>query len=201
MLQLTTELEAVNTMLMSIGESPVNTLDNPGVVDAVLAKSTLDEVNREVQSRGWHFNTERNYKLVPEAFSPFNIYVPNGTLYLDAVDPNIDVVTRGNPARLYDKRNHTYEWASPVFVDMVVLLEFENLPQTARSYITIRAARLFQTRVVGSETLHGFHEQSEFQALLALKRAESARADRNLLTGNYGVYRVLDRKASSGGMW
>jgi len=39
MLQLTTELEAVNTMLMSIGESPVNTLDNPGVVDESLKRS------------------------------------------------------------------------------------------------------------------------------------------------------------------
>ena len=47
----TTELEAINTMLSVIGESPVNTVDGSGVVDAVLARQILHEVSRHVQSR------------------------------------------------------------------------------------------------------------------------------------------------------
>lgn len=189
---LTTELEAVNSLLLAIGESPVNTLDSSGVVDAVLARQVLTDTSREVQSRSWHFNTERNLTLHPQAFQPFHIYVPANVLWLDAVDTRIDVVVRGD--KLYDKARHSIEFEGPVTVDMTLMLAFDQLPQTARTYITVRAARLFQTRMVGSDTLHGFHERDEFQALVNLRRAENQRADRNILTGNFDVYRVLDRR-------
>ena len=53
----TTHLEAVNTMLSTIGEAPVNSLTGSLPTDASMAKNILDEVNREVQSGGWKFNT------------------------------------------------------------------------------------------------------------------------------------------------
>ena len=46
----TTELEAVNIMLSSIGEAPVNSLSS-GLVDAELAQTTLHNVSREVQAQ------------------------------------------------------------------------------------------------------------------------------------------------------
>ena len=52
----TTELEAVNSMLATIGEAPVNSITGTLPLDASLAKNTLNEINREVQSAGWHFN-------------------------------------------------------------------------------------------------------------------------------------------------
>ena len=61
----TTKLEAVNTMLGVIGETPVNTLGGTSrPVSVVSAESVLDEVNREVQSRGGHFNTEHDYDFL-----------------------------------------------------------------------------------------------------------------------------------------
>ena len=53
----TTELEAINTILSTIGESPLNTLSGSLPVDGTMAKNVLNEINREVQSMGWHFNT------------------------------------------------------------------------------------------------------------------------------------------------
>ena len=53
----TTQLEAVNTMLSTIGEAPVNSLTGSLPVDASMAVNILNEVNREVQSAGWKFNT------------------------------------------------------------------------------------------------------------------------------------------------
>ena len=53
----TTELEAVNTLLHTIGEAPVNSLTGTLPIDATLANNTLSEVSREVQSAGWHWNT------------------------------------------------------------------------------------------------------------------------------------------------
>ena len=59
----TTELESVNTMLSMIGEAPVNSLTGTLPLDGTIAKNTLTEINREVQSAGWHFNSRYEYTL------------------------------------------------------------------------------------------------------------------------------------------
>uniref|UniRef100_UPI0040473467 hypothetical protein n=1 Tax=Shewanella sp. TaxID=50422 RepID=UPI0040473467 len=55
----TSKLDAVNTMLSSIGEAPVSSLSS-GLIEAEIAETILDTIDREVQSMGWHFNTELN---------------------------------------------------------------------------------------------------------------------------------------------
>ena len=59
----TTKLEAINVMLTAIGESPVNTITSSTTTDVSIAIQILDNVSREVQSVGWHFNTDTNYLL------------------------------------------------------------------------------------------------------------------------------------------
>ncbi len=59
----TTELEAINIMLAAIAEAPINSLTGTLPVDAVTAQSTLAEINKEVQSEGWSFNTEIDVTL------------------------------------------------------------------------------------------------------------------------------------------
>lgn len=192
MLSATTELDAINTMLSSIGEAPVNTVEDNGVVDAVMAKQILRAVSREVQARGWHFNIEKGYVLTP-TFPEKEIKFPPHTLRVDTVgsDSNIDVVVRGN--RLYDRRRHTFEFDKAVTVDMVILLHFDELPEPARQYITIRAARIFQERVVGSPELSQFSQKDEIRALVVLRELEADTADYNMLTDSYAVARVLHR--------
>ena len=77
--------------------------------------------------------------------------------------------------------------------ELVLLLEFDELPQAARHYITIRSARVFQQRVVGSDRLQAFAERDEARARAALERYESKTADHNILTGNYDVMQIIDR--------
>lgn len=189
----TTELEAINIMLSTIGESPVNSLGEvPGVVDAVVAKSVLKEVSTAVQEEGWHFNIEKNFTLTPD-FINKEITIPANCIQCDATgqDSERDVCVRGT--RLYDRDNHTYVFDRPVQVDMVLVLGFEELPQAARNYITIRAARVYQQRVVGSETLGNFTEKDEARARAGLRKFESDTADYNILNGSWGVMRILDR--------
>ena len=65
---LTTKLEAVNIMISVIGESPVNTLGGTSVpVTVIQSVQVLDETNKAIQSEGWHFNTEYDYPLIPDA--------------------------------------------------------------------------------------------------------------------------------------
>lgn len=193
-LSMTSELDAVNIMLGTIGESPINSLDAAtGVVDAVTARAILSEVSVQVQEEGWHFNTDYEFVLTP-ALSTKEIYVAANTIEVDAsaYDRNdIDVAIRGN--RLYDRKNKTYQFEKPIKADLTILLEFNELPQAARHYITIRAARVFQQRVVGSDTLGSFTEKDEARALRSMRRYESKTADYNILTGNYSVMRTIDR--------
>lgn len=189
----TTELEAVNTILAVIGESPISSLqEGAAVADAVTARSTLSEVCRAVQSRGWHFNTDKDVTLTPAAYTN-EIIVPLNCLRVDTTEEykDNDVAHRGT--KLYDRRKQTYQFTTSVKVDMVVLLPFEELPETARHYITIKAARVFQSRTVGSDALFQFTAVDERDALAALKRAEGITGDYNILTGNSTVYRVLNR--------
>ena len=190
----TSELEAINTILSVIGESPISTLsDISSVADAVTAQSTLSEVSRQVQTKGWHFNTEKDFELSPETYSK-EITVPSNALRVDTSGDSreTDVVQRGQ--RLYNRTRHTYQFDSSIKCEIVVLLPFEELPQAARHYVTIKAARVFQSRTVGSDALYQFTALDEKDALLDLKRNEGITGDYNILHSNPTVYRSLIRE-------
>lgn len=190
----TSELEAINTILSVIGESPISSLsDISSVADAVTAQSILSEVSRQVQTKGWHFNTEKDFELSPDTFAK-EIVVPSNALRVDSMgdDREMDVVQRGN--KLYDRVKHTFQFDKSIKCDLVVLLPFDQLPQAARHYITIKAARIFQSRTVGSEALYQFTSVDERDALLDLKRNEGITGDYNILTSNPTVFRSLIRE-------
>lgn len=53
-----TRLEAVNRILVSMGELPVDDLEQP-LTEVELALTHIDMANKEVRLDGWYFNTER----------------------------------------------------------------------------------------------------------------------------------------------
>jgi hypothetical protein len=89
------------------------------------------------------------------------------------------VVPRG--AKLYDLTNKTFEFAAPVTVDLIQGLEFEEMPSSARVYITVRAARKYQDRYFGDEATHSYSKQDEIEALVALKNEDLEFDDPNML--------------------
>lgn len=85
----------------------------------------------------------------------------------------------------YDRDKNREGWdpaeRSVLYIDAQWMFGFEEIPQTARDYIMIRAARRFQQSVAGSATLASFSEQDELQALRALKRDQGENDDYNML--------------------
>jgi hypothetical protein len=166
----TTELEAVNEMLTAIGTTPVNSLAVSGLTDAAIAKDTLAFISREVQSRGWWFNTNRGMTLNPSANE---IAVPSNYIRVTPSLPSSSGVgeTRQFTVRngkLFDLLANNSTFMTSVKADVVLLLDFEHMPESARRYATIRAARIFQTKVMGDEQLGVFnsiHEQEAWQIL------------------------------------
>lgn len=185
-----TELEAVNLMLSVIGEAPVNTLTVSGLSDVAIARNILSETSRSVQERGWHFNTEDDYTLPVEADG--SIPVPANILRIDPMrDQDVDLTQRGN--RMYDRENHTFKIGKSIKFAVTFGLPFDQLPQAARHYIAVKAARSFQKRTLGSQLIEAFTQDEEMSALLALKDQETDTGDYNLLTGSWDTFQILDR--------
>lgn len=182
-LSATTTLDAVNVMLKGIGQAPTNTLvDGGGSVDVESAFLTLNETSRQVQGLGWHFNKDIGMKLMPESLTDF-VRLPENTLRVDEVYPDdlrmgSDMVQRG--LRLYDRRKHTYQIGRPVVVDIVMMLPFDELPQYARTYITISAARKFAQDETGNSDITRLSKDDEERALIQLEQLDAEHAGSNL---------------------
>lgn len=179
----TTELEAVNTILSTIGEAPLNSLTGSLPVDGTVAVNILSEITREVQSAGWHFNT--HYKVTLTRDTGNKIPLATNILRVE-LDNNryskvqYDIVQRDNYLYNLAKNQDTFD-TNFEDVTVVYLLPFNEIPEQAKRYITIRSARVFHDRTLGANTLHKFSTEDEARALIVLKQAEAS-------TGDYSIF-------------
>ena len=188
----TTELESVNIMLAAIGESPINTLTGLLPVDARLAQSTLAEVNKGVQSEGWSFNTEIDVTFTKDNTTK-QISIATDILRIDPnihQHPSVDAIQRG--LKMYDRLNNTFEFDEDLICTVVYFRPFTEIPEPARYYITIKAARIFVDRLVSDQGLRTFTEQDELRARSVLMETDLANADHNILRGDPSLTCVFD---------
>lgn len=192
----TTELEAVNRLLGSIGQGPVNTLEFSGIPDVSDALAALRETLKDVEAVGWSWNTDRNYTLNPDPSG--YIAIPDGALEADPEDKSSTVVIRRNPATgklsLYDTNEQTFKFDDSVDVYIVWAFPFEDIPQAARTYVTILAGRRFQAERVTSEVLERFEQEQEARAYANLYRIERRVRDANSFRNNSEGARMLRRR-------
>ena len=141
----TTITDSVNVCLSVVGEAPVSTATVNAQFDAThgvketaptqirIALDTIEEVNREVQSRNYWFSIadSSNFKVLNSFLDPTGTSAAN------------------NDGNGWDTR----------------------IPQEARRYITIKAARVMQSRFIGNEELHKFSKDEELAAFAVLENA------------------------------
>jgi len=190
---LTTEIESVNQMLGHIGEAPVNSLADTAAlpISGSIALTTLREVAKEVQTEEWHFNTVTDHEISPDGDS--KIPLPATTLFVDAVNSTDDYVQRG--LFLYNRKDRTYTFTSAVKVDLTEQLDWDDLIEPARRYITLRASRIFQGRIVGSRELEALIAVDEMQARARLQELDSQSSDRTIFDSVDVYYRLgVNRK-------
>lgn len=188
----TTELEAVNTMLSTIGEAPLSSLSGVLPVDGTIAKNVLDEICREVQSQGWHYNT--HYKATLSRDNSNKIPVANNVLRVE-LDPykyskaSYDIVQRNNYLYNLAKNTDTFD-RDFEDVTIVYLLNFPDITEQCKRYITIRSARVFHDRTLGATTLHKFSKEDELRALAVAKQAEASVGDYTIFDDPLFAYTV-----------
>ena len=180
-----TELDAVNSILMSVGESPVNTL-NTQSPEVAIAQKTLQQVTREVLAEGWVFNTENEVKFTVDA----DDQVPLSDAVLQ-VDTNrfyhldtYNVIRKDG--KLYDRYEHknTFPDETTMYLDVVWMYAFEDIPQSFRDYITARAIRKASLRMVNDLETNKALEQDEVQARSLALEYDSRQADYNVFNDN-----------------
>jgi hypothetical protein len=185
---LTTELESVNQMLGHIGEAPVNSISSEASlpISASTALVVLRETAKEVQSEEWHFNTVTDYEPIREVSGKLRL--PDNTLFADAKSKQNDVVQRG--LYLYNRKDRTDVFSETLKIDLTVQLDWDELPEVARRYITLRASRIFQGRMVGSSELQSLIAVDEMQSRARLLELDSQSSDRTIFDSEDVLRRI-----------
>jgi hypothetical protein len=196
-----TTLDAVNQMLMSIGKSPLESLDLT-IKDASFANYTLVQVLREVLKRGWDFNTDYEYEITP---TDGEIELDTSILDIRPSDRSLPYVQRhnGTTMAMYDREEKAFDefGSDAIKFDVIWMFEFDQIPEAARAYVQARAGRVFQANHVGSKIIWEFTKEREFETLAELERSHLNNARRNFFHGSVSTAFISDRQAGFRRRW
>lgn len=226
----TTELEAMNTMLSAIGEAPITDISAATQADVAMALNILRNTTREVQSVGWRFNYETGIEVPPLDTFIWSDSANHATLLNIFALPAGIIMWTQTPCQQNSKldltwrpsKQYTVESVSTmvlydralnrdgcdvvlypfVYIDATFLFNFEQMPESARRYAAVLAGRRFTQQVVGSDTLAGFAELDERQALRSLVRDQGLEEEWNMLD-SVADSRMMGRRAelNAGPQW
>ncbi|KQV99971.1 hypothetical protein [Rhizobacter sp. Root1221] len=170
-----TRLEAVNQIMVAIGESVI-LQEIEGAGDYANASAVIDAETRKVLAKGWSFNTEIQ-DLSPDVDGI--VTVADNVLSIDPVDPGLDAVQRG--ARLYDRKTRSFVFTAPVEVRVILNFPFEDVPYAVQNQIVAMSAKKYQRGYVSSDTLDNYAREESAEAGADAADAESDVDDYNIL--------------------
>lgn len=186
---------AINIMLSAMGEAPYSDVDSAPVTgDVETAKNVLGETSKTVQAEGWNFNTEKDFPWIP---SGNTITIPSNVLrwfFPPNKDSENKYVQRGT--RLYNRKDHTFTITDTLEPTVILEMAWDDLPETAKHYIAIRAARVLQGRFLSSQTVHQFSEIDELRAKANMMEDEAVNSQANFLN-NQDVGPIVFRRTTS----
>ncbi len=187
-----TELSAVNSILGSIGQSPVttlgtvttdstntgqeivNTFANPQIA---MIHGLLMESTKDVQNEGWHFNKEDHVKRSPD--SNGNFLIPSNYLRYDVheglYDKTKDVVKKNG--KLYDNVTHTDVFTNDLYFDITYLFSFNDIPPVFQRYIIARASVRAATQLVSNPDLVKLLQLEEAQTRASVVEYDCEQGD------------------------
>lgn len=191
---LSTELSAVNVLLRVIGEQLVQSIDPVESADAESARDTLQEWSRSVQARGWHWNREEAFPLSPnsdgEILLPANCSFVSRAYWDSYGQSPCKFAERGR--KLYNKETRSLVWDRDVYVDMILQLEWDEMPEYARQAIIYKAAHDFQMRELTSTAVARVTEEDVSLAWATLEQREDEADTANAVKGNKFVQNALN---------
>jgi hypothetical protein len=191
----TTELDAVNQMLVVVGESPVSTLDENTLIESGMALRLLRSESRALQMRGWNFNTDESATFLPDTVTG-EVRLPLNTLSVTFHGNDTGGALTYRAGKVYDRRKQSFALARSILADVVILLPFEDMPEPARNYVMIRSCRRFQDSQLGDGALHQFEESDEMSAWAEFLGREAEDSDYNINRDSPSVRIVTSRRGA-----
>ena len=182
-----TELSAVNSILGSIGQSPISQIDftNPEIK---FVYNILKESNQDVQSEGWTFNLEYHIKNSDKT-SDNKFIIPSDVMRIDmtdAWDKTRDFVRRKDTDgiwKVYDRVDHTFEFPDDdyFYFNYVRLLNYEDIPAPFQRYIIYKACGRAAVQLVSNQQLQQMMQTFETQSRAACMEYECNQGDHNYM--------------------
>lgn len=182
-----TKIDAINRMLRYIGELPI---PNGVAIDdleegheAVEARTILDETLREEQEEQWWFN-KFTFTYLPN--SSGYITIPSNVITFESTD----YVKEGGD--LYDKTAQTKIFTENVELDVLIEVDFDDLPDSFRTYVILVAAKHLHVYLNGDETTQKELEQKIQLQRIKVEREHLRQSKFNLVKGG----RLIDRSTN-----
>jgi len=203
-----TELEAVNRILSTVGGERITALTSLSFT-ATAAYTALRDGMRDLMSHSWGFNTERDVVLTPVGNAISLTGAAYTGVYISTIDlepedaGSLDVTIKGD--NLYDRKTHstTAFTAASYKASVSYYLQWEDLPEAVKSYVTALAAKDFQMQMVGNGQIDAILTQKFAYAQSEFYSFESQQYDYSMFD-NYDVWKIVanqGRPSLGGAHW
>lgn len=138
--------DAINEVLLALNELPLDTEDTvESIPTAVLVDKELDIAKRKVLAYGWEFNS-LTISFYPN--NEGNIVVPNTFLSATGGEDNPEIIIRDWKA--YDKENNSFNFTSPVVLNVIDDVNFDDIPYPIANYIVQFASLKSYIDIIGN---------------------------------------------------
>lgn len=172
-----TELEALNFLLSHVGAAPVSSTANP-LPDLASAQLRLHESMVWVQKQGWWFNRVLYQDYVPDETTG-EIELPTNTLKILSSYPDF-LIERDDKA--YSPIFDSFEFTEPVTMDIVLLLDWEQIPGSAQDAVLYRAAQQMILHELEDTNKAALLAQDVAESFIQLKKEDLQVKQRNVAT-------------------
>lgn len=143
-------IEAVNRVLSSIGDAPINSVEEPTNVNVINAIALIDKHNRRQQSKGWSFNLNKNYALNVDVNTK---RIPWSTTFLRLASKNGKALVRRDDY-VFNFTDYTFTFSgTSIVVEVILEVPLENCPEPMINYIIAAASSEFQIKYLNDPAL------------------------------------------------
>lgn len=180
-----TEKEAVNAMLAAVDIAPVGSLTGTTDLEVTNAIDRLSKINRTIQTIGWDFNTKKEVKYLRNVDG--EVVIGSNVLRVTPVANSRWKNLVWREGKIFDRGINSFTLDADVYLDIVELVNFEDLPQTARDYITARAVRVHERFEAADDIKHDMASEEEIMAWSNLINDHSTAGNETMMD-NVEVY-------------
>lgn len=175
--------DALNEVLLALNELPLDVSDNiEDIPTAVLVDKELEIARRKVLAYGWEFNT------LAISFYPNqegNIVVPNTYLSADGTVDNPEIIVRD--WKVFDKENNTFKFTSPVTLDVIDDVVFDDIPFPIANYIVQVASLKSYIDIIGNTEDVALRRAEVQEARMEALRYDTRVSNTNVLDSEYST--------------